>query len=168
MTGSSLRYTIHPSPIGPLTLVSDGTHLTAIRFARGDGAADVERDWRRDDDLPVLAQARAQLAEYFAGTRTRFDLPLKLPGTDFQKAVWRALQKVGFGRTSTYGELAAAVGRPAAARAVGAAMGANPVPIVVPCHRIVGKDGSLTGFGGGIDRKTTLLRLEGALADRSR
>lgn len=168
MKDDTIRYTICDSPIGRLTLASDGTQLTEIRFARGDGAADVARNWRRDDDLPVLAQARVQLAEYFAGQRTRFDLPLKLQGTAFQQAVWHALQKVGFSRTSTYGALAAAVGRPAAARAVGAAMGANPIPIVVPCHRIIGKDGSLTGFGGGIDRKTKLLRLEGALRGDSR
>lgn len=159
----TIRYTVCASPIGPLTLASDGTHLTSVRFARGNGKPDIERDWQRADDLPVLALARAQLDEYFAGKRTRFDLPLAPHGTEFQQAVWRALLKVGCGRTSTYGALAAAVGRPEAARAVGAAMGANPIPIIVPCHRIIGADGSLTGFGGGLERKTKLLQLEGAL-----
>ncbi len=163
MKDNSLRYTVQESPIGPLTLVADGMHLTAIRFARRNGAADIERSWQRDDDLPVLAQARAQLAEYFAGKRTHFTVPLKPAGTEFQQAVWRALQQVGFGRTSNYGALAASVGRPEAARAVGAAMGANPIPIIVPCHRVIGKDGSLTGFGGGLERKTRLLQLEGVL-----
>lgn len=163
MRNSTMRYTVCASPIGPLTLVSEGTCLAAVRFARRNGAPDIGRDWQRDDTLPVLAQARAQLDEYFAGKRTRFDVPLKLDGTEFQQAVWRALQKVGFGRTSTYGALAAAVGRPDAARAVGAVMGANPIPIIVPCHRIIGADGTLTGFGGGIDRKTRLLQLEGVL-----
>ncbi len=159
----TIRYTVCDSPIGPLTLASDGTHLTAVRFARGNGKPDVERDWQRDDDLPVLARARAQLGEYFAGKRTRFNLPLAPQGTEFQQAVWRALLKVGCGQTSTYGALAAAVGRPQAARAVGAAMGANPIPIIVPCHRVIGSDGSLTGFGGGLERKTKLLQLEGSL-----
>ncbi|MGE5336412.1 MAG: methylated-DNA--[protein]-cysteine S-methyltransferase [Gemmatimonadota bacterium] len=157
------RYTIFDSPIGPLTLASDGTHLTAVRFARANGKPDVGRDWRRDDDLPVLVRARTQLDEYFAGRRRRFDLPLAPHGTAFQREVWRALQQVGFSQTSTYGALAAAVGRPEAARAVGAAMGANPIPIIVPCHRIIGRDGSLTGFGGGLERKTKLLQLEGVL-----
>jgi methylated-DNA-[protein]-cysteine S-methyltransferase len=158
-----IRYTICASPIGPLALASDGTHLTAIRFARKNGQPHIDPDWQRDDDLPVLTQTRAQLAEYFAGQRRQFELPLRPQGTAFQQAVWGALQRIGFSQTSTYGALATAVGRPEAARAVGAAMGANPIPIVVPCHRILGKDGSLTGFGGGLDRKIKLLRLEGVL-----
>jgi len=158
-----IRYTLCDSPVGMLTLVADDRHLTAIRFARRNGNPDIETGWQRDDDLPVLAKTRAQLGEYFAGRRTHFDVPLKPHGTAFQQAVWQALMKVAFSKTSTYGALASAVGKPAAARAVGAAMGANPIPIIVPCHRIVGKDGSLTGFGGGIDRKTKLLQLEGAL-----
>ena len=161
--GTMIRYTLYNSPVGILTLAADGKHLTAIRFARRNGSPDVEADWQRDDDLPVLAKTRTQLAEYFSGRRTHFDVPLKPRGTAFQQAVWQALLKVGFSKTSTYGALASAVGKPAAARAIGAAMGANPIPIIVPCHRIIGKDGSLTGFGGGIDRKTKLLQLEGVL-----
>lgn len=108
----------------------------------------------------MLVAARAQLAEYFRGKRTRFDLPLRPDGTAFQQSVWRALLKVPFGTTSTYGALAAAIGRPGAARAVGAAVGANPLAIVVPCHRIVGADGTLTGYAGGLARKAKLLALE--------
>jgi methylated-DNA-[protein]-cysteine S-methyltransferase len=157
-------YTLLDSPLGKLALTSDGKHLTAIHFPRRDGTAHVERAWQRDDAVPVLAQARAQLSEYFAGRRTRFDLPLRPQGTAFQQGVWRALLKVPFGRTSTYGALAAAIGRPTAARAVGAAVGANPLAVVVPCHRIIGADGTLTGYAGGLARKTKLLALEGVRA----
>ena len=157
------NYTIIDSPVGPLTLTTDGSHLTGVYFARHKGAAVVAHDWQRDDASALLHKAGQQLAEYFAGRRTRFDLPLAPRGTEFQCSVWEALLKIPFGRTSTYGALARTVGKPAAARAVGAAVGANPISIVVPCHRIIGKDGSLTGFGGGLDRKTRLLQLEGVL-----
>lgn len=154
-------YTLLDSPLGKLTLTSDGSRLTGIHFPRRDGRPAVERAWRRDDAAPVLARARTQLAEYFAGKRTRFELPLRLEGTAFQQSVWRALLKVPFGRTSTYGALAAEIGRPTAARAVGAAVGANPLAVVVPCHRIIGAGGTLTGYAGGLARKTKLLALEG-------
>lgn len=157
-------YTLLDSPLGQLALTSDGSHLTGIHFPRRDGRGAVERAWQRDDHAAVLAHARAQLAEYFAGKRTRFTLPLRPQGTAFQRSVWRALLKVAFGRTSTYGALAAAIGRPGAARAVGAAVGANPLPVVVPCHRIIGADGGLTGYAGGLARKTKLLALEGVRA----
>jgi methylated-DNA-[protein]-cysteine S-methyltransferase len=159
-------YTLLDSPLGTLALVSDGAHLTGIHFPRRDGKPHVERAWQRDDSSPVLAQARAQLAEYFAGRRMRFDLPLRPQGTAFQQAVWRALLRVPFGKTSTYGALAAAIGRPTAARAVGAAVGANPLAVVVPCHRIIGADGTLTGYAGGLARKVKLLALEGARTSR--
>ncbi|GIL06589.1 methylated-DNA--[protein]-cysteine S-methyltransferase [Betaproteobacteria bacterium PRO7] len=154
-------YTLLDSPLGKLALTSDGGHLTGIHFPRRDGRPAVERAWQRDDAAPVLARARTQLAEYFDGRRTRFDLPLRPAGTAFQQSVWRALLKVPFGRTSTYGALAAEIGRPTAARAVGAAVGANPLAVVVPCHRIIGADGTLTGYAGGLPRKTKLLALEG-------
>lgn len=154
-------YTLFDSPLGKLALTSDGSHLTGIHFPRRDGRPAVERTWERDDAAPVLARSRTQLAEYFDGRRTRFDLPLRPAGTAFQQSVWRALLKVPFGRTSTYGALAAEIGRPTAARAVGAAVGANPLAVVVPCHRIVGADGTLTGYAGGLARKTKLLALEG-------
>jgi len=157
-------YTLLDSPFGTLALTSDGSHLTGVRFPRRDGRPAVELDWQRDDDAAVLVQARAQLAAYFSGKRTRFALPLRPQGTAFQRSVWRALMKVPFGRTSTYGALAAAIGRPTAARAVGAAVGANPLAVVVPCHRIIGADGTLTGYAGGLARKAKLLALEGVRA----
>jgi methylated-DNA-[protein]-cysteine S-methyltransferase len=120
--------------------------------------------WREDPDHPVLLAAIAQLADYFAGRRTTFELPLDLQaGTPFQQSVWAALQAIPRGGTTSYGELARQLGRPQAARAIGAAVGRNPVSIVVPCHRVVGTGGSLTGYAGGLERKTALLRLEGVL-----
>lgn len=114
------------------------------------------------DDHPVLAAATAQLAEYFAGERQEFDIPLDLTGTDFQRAAWSALVSVPFGETRSYRQQAEAIGRPKAVRAIGAANGRNPVPIVLPCHRIVGSDGSLTGYGGGLPIKEYLLNHEQA------
>jgi methylated-DNA-[protein]-cysteine S-methyltransferase len=116
--------------------------------------------WRDAPKLPVLRDGVAQLREYFAGTRTRFDIPVAPVGTPFQRDVWAAIGKVPFGETITYAELARRCGRPAAVRAAGAATGRNPITIVIPCHRIVGGDGSLTGYAGGLDRKRALLELE--------
>ena len=115
-------------------------------------------------DHPVLARAAAQLAEYFRGDRTSFDVPLDLRGTEFQVAAWRALDDIPYGTTRSYGEQAALIGRPTAVRAIGQANGRNPVPIVLPCHRVIGANGSLVGFGGGLDTKTLLLQHEGALS----
>lgn len=154
-------YTTMPSPLGNLQLASDGTHLTAVRFAGPQRTQRVQPGWTRTDDDPVLRRARNQLTEYFAGQRQRFDLKLRPHGTPFQQGVWRALMTVPFGTTSTYGAIAAAVGRPSAVRAAGAAIGANPIAIVLPCHRIVGFDGSLTGYAGGMHRKVKLLTHEG-------
>lgn len=155
------KCTTMPSPVGELSFTADGDALTGILYAQHKGTSPTKADWTRDDDVPVLKQARAELAEYFAGKRERFSVKLKPEGTEFQRAVWRALLKVGFGKASTYGALAAAVGKPSAARAVGAAVGANPISIIVPCHRIIGRDGSLTGYAGGLDRKVKLLAIEG-------
>lgn len=157
----SPRAATFTSPIGELLLVSDGEALTAVQFddaRRGaptpDGAAD-----------PVIAEAADQLRAYFAGTRTTFDLPLRAAGTPFEQGVWQALQAIPYGETTSYGELAAQLGEPGAARAVGRANGRNPIPIIVPCHRVIGADGSLTGFGGGLACKRALLDLErGALS----
>lgn len=154
-----------PSPIGPLTLLSDGQHLTGVRMDGQRHAPPLPPDTVRydaaADDLPVpLAAAAAQLAAYFAGERTAFDLPLAPQGTPFQRRVWQALREVPYGTTTSYGELARRIGRPGAVRAVGLANGRNPLPIVVPCHRVIGADGSLTGYGGGLDRKRYLLGLE--------
>ena len=143
------------SPIGHLRLASDGAALTAIDFhARGRAGAGKPAD-------PVLREATRQLAAYFDRRLTAFDLPLAPHGTPFRRQVWEALLSVPYGATSSYGAIARRIGRPRAVRAVGAANGANPIPIVIPCHRIVGADGSLTGFGGGLPVKEYLLALEG-------
>jgi methylated-DNA-[protein]-cysteine S-methyltransferase len=151
------------SPIGPLTLIATDHALTEIRFGADDDAPDAPDDAR---EHPIVAAAAAQLAAYFAGARRTFDLPLAPTGTAFQRAVWRALGDVAYGQTTGYGALARALGRPTAARAVGAANGANPLPIVVPCHRVIGADGTLTGYAGGLTIKRWLLAHEAATAAR--
>jgi methylated-DNA-[protein]-cysteine S-methyltransferase len=119
--------------------------------------------WQHAPGHPVLQQAQVQLAAYFAGERHRFDLPLDLrPGTAFQQSVWRALLAIPYGATQSYGALSVTIGKPAAVRAVGGAVGRNPLSIIVPCHRVVGTGGALTGYAGGLERKTALLRREGA------
>jgi len=148
------------SPIGRLTLLSDGDRLTRILFP-GEGSTEADGA-EAGPDLPVLTAARDQLAEYFDGTRRSFDLPLEPGGTEFQRSVWRLLLGIPFGKTTTYGKLAGKLGNPKANRAVGAANGRNPLPIVVPCHRVIGSDGKLTGFAGGLPVKQWLLEHEGA------
>ncbi len=145
------------TPIGQLTLVASEAGLNMILFESEDPP---EIDAAIDESDPILSSAARQLSEYFAGERREFDLPLDLEGTEFQKDAWLALADVPYGETTSYGEQAQAIGRPGAFRAVGAANGRNPVPIVLPCHRIVGADGSLTGFAGGLDVKARLLALE--------
>ena len=153
----SIRYSIYDGPEGPLLLaLDDDGNLVRLHFAHG--RDHVEADWVRDD--AALDPWRAQLDEYFAGTRTAFDLPLRLHGTEFQVEVWEQLRRIPYGETISYGELAKRVDRPEAARAVGSANGQNPIAIVVPCHRVIGADGSLTGFGGGLDWKRWLLQRE--------
>jgi methylated-DNA-[protein]-cysteine S-methyltransferase len=142
------------SPVGPLLLTSDGTSLTRLLFA-----ADPDPSWSTDP-CPVLDEAVRQLGEYFAGERRDFDLELDPVGTPFQLAVWAALRDIPYAETINYGQLAGRVGNPHASRAVGLANGRNPISIVVPCHRVIGANGSLTGYGGGLDRKRTLLELE--------
>jgi len=153
-------YTEMKSPLGTLLLTAENGSLVGVHFPGQKHDRPRQPHWQRADHDPVLAQARTQLAEYFAGRRARFDLPLAARGTPFQQAVWQALLAVPFGGTSTYGAIAAAIRRPRAVRAVGAAIGANPIGIVVPCHRIIGRDGSLTGYAGGLERKAKLLELE--------
>jgi methylated-DNA-[protein]-cysteine S-methyltransferase len=149
-----MHETTYISPLGPLCLRADDDALVALTF--GEAA--------REDDTPVLAATRAQLDEYFAGNRTEFDLPLRLEGTPWERRVWEALLEIPYGTTQSYGELAARIGAPGAARAVGAANGRNPISIVVPCHRVIGASGALTGYGWGVERKSALLDLErGAL-----
>lgn len=143
------------SPIGTLSVLASDAGVVAILFA--------DEEWRRpddqlvDEDNPVLDRAEQQLSEYFAGQLVSFDLPLDLRGTEFQVAAWQALAEVRFGETTSYQDQARRIGRPKAVRAVGAANGRNPIPIVLPCHRIVGANGSLTGYAGGLDIKRWLL-----------
>jgi methylated-DNA-[protein]-cysteine S-methyltransferase len=141
-------------------LVTAGGQLVGLAFEGHTRTPGVRGRAAGSDEL--LSAVREQLDEYFQGVRTRFELPVRLVGTSFQIAVWSALLDVPYGRTSTYGEVAERIGRPRAARAVGAANGQNPISIVVPCHRLLGADGSLTGYGWGLDRKRSLLALEGA------
>jgi methylated-DNA-[protein]-cysteine S-methyltransferase len=150
------------SPIGPLTLVADNGKLSGLYMeVRGHEPepAALGRPGTIDDDEVLTAAAR-QLGAYFAGELTAFELPLSLEGSGFQRTVWDGLQVIPYGETISYGELARRIGQPSASRAVGLANGRNPVSIVVPCHRVVGSDGSLTGYGGGLDRKRFLLALE--------
>lgn len=148
--------TIYQSPVGPLTLISDGAGLTDLQFENPRypyAPAPAGED-------QVLKEARRQLDAYFAGKLRTFELPLAPQGTPFQKSVWAALVKIPYGATMSYGGLAAAIGKPKAMRAVGLANGRNPISIIVPCHRVIGADGSLTGYGGGMERKRRLLDLE--------
>ena len=150
-------YDIVGSPIGELLLVGDGESLTRLDF----GPAHVRPGWRREP--AAFADARDQLDAYFAGDLRTFDLPLAPTGTPFQRRVWDTLTAIPYGETTSYGELAESIGRPGSARAVGAANGRNPIAIVVPCHRVIGVDRTLTGYAGGLDAKLTLLTLEGAV-----
>jgi len=149
-----------PGPLGTMWLVTDREAMTGLYFEGQKHMPAFTAEWQACDDVPVLRAARAQLAAYFAGELRRFDLPLAPAGTPFQRAVWSAIGAVPCGETIAYRELAARAGYPASVRAVGAAVGRNPLSIVVPCHRIVGADGSLTGYAGGLDRKRALLALE--------
>ncbi|MFT3762385.1 MAG: methylated-DNA--[protein]-cysteine S-methyltransferase [Pseudoxanthomonas sp.] len=150
-----------PSPVGTLTLVADDAHLREIHFPKERHPS--KRPLPGEGDNAVLRAAREQLEAYFAGRLRRFDLPLHPAGTDFQREVWAMLARIPYAETWSYGELARRIGKPDAVRAVGAANGRNPIPIVLPCHRVIGADGSLTGFGGGLPTKRFLLQLEGAL-----
>lgn len=171
-TATTLRYTITDSPVGAILLTSDGKNLTGLYLDDFDKiierlAGVARSEPREDPDLDVFAEARRQLGEYFAGERTTFDLPLAPVGTDFQRTVWDALGRIPYGTTCGYGELAEEINRPTAARAVGAANGRNPISIIVPCHRVIGANGSLTGYAWGEEKKRTLLDLEaGVVAAR--
>jgi len=157
-----IAYCLLDSPIGPLTLAADDSGLRVVEFPENRHPAKRDATWV-EAEHPVLAETRRQLGEYFAGRRQTFDLPLAPRGTPFQLAVWRALAEIPHGQTWSYGQLARHLGRPQAMRAVGAANGRNPLPIVLPCHRVIGTSGALTGFGGGLPTKQFLLELEGAL-----
>lgn len=149
-----------PSPTGDLTLIASNAGLAAILWDDDAAMQALYAPRRADPDHPVIAAAARQLDEYFAGTRTTFDLPLDPVGTEFQRGVWRALLTIPYGETRSYADIARAIGRPSATRAVGAANGRNPLPIVTPCHRVIGSNGRLTGFAGGLPNKQLLLALE--------
>jgi methylated-DNA-[protein]-cysteine S-methyltransferase len=154
----AIHYSRIDSPVGPLLLAISERGLVALEFDRGKVAAGCVESPER------TAPYALQLEEYFAGRRRRFDLPLDLRGTDFQKRCWQELLKIPYGETRSYAAIARAIGNPAAVRAVGLANGQNPIAIIVPCHRVIGSDGSLTGYGGGLETKRKLLELEGALS----
>jgi methylated-DNA-[protein]-cysteine S-methyltransferase len=177
------------TPVGVLTLISNESALVAVWWGEEDparagrslggtrkrGTADAKASpghtprtlaVTEGRAVPVLKAAETQLREYFAGVRKSFDLPLDMRGTDFQKRVWRELQRIPYGETSSYAAIAKRIGRPQACRAVGAANGRNPISIIVPCHRVIGADGSLTGFGGGLEAKVLLLEHEARVAKR--
>jgi methylated-DNA-[protein]-cysteine S-methyltransferase len=160
---NDLFYTKLDSPIGELLLVGDGLALRGLYMQEGRGPSKVGPGWREIEE-PFIA-VRAQLMEYFDGRRSAFDVPLAMRGSDFERRVWNALLEIPYGESTSYGEIARRVGEPGAARAVGVANARNPIAVIVPCHRVIGADGSLTGYGGGLARKRFLLDLEaGALA----
>jgi methylated-DNA-[protein]-cysteine S-methyltransferase len=164
MATPAISYSYVDSPVGRLLLAGDPDGLALISFSTGRRPREPSASWARDDR--VFAEAIAQLRSYFAGERREFSLPLQPRGTPFQERVWSALRAVPFGATISYGELARRIGQPSAARAVGAANGANPLPIIVPCHRVIGADHSLTGFGGGLETKRYLLAHEARFTRR--
>jgi methylated-DNA-[protein]-cysteine S-methyltransferase len=161
---NAIIYTTHiDSTLGGITLAATDKGLAGVWFDQQRHWPDMT-GWQSRDDHAVLREAAVQLGDYFAGRRSHFDLPLDLShGTAFQQSVWQGLLAIPPGKTTSYGALSAGVGNPAAVRAVGAAVGRNPISVIVPCHRVLGADGSLTGYAGGLDRKTALLELEGAL-----
>jgi len=150
-----MKYTYIRSPIGVLLVTRDKGGVTGLDLPKARYPRQLRDDWGRDD--PAFDDARTQLSEYFAGKRQQFDLPLNARGSTFQQAVWRALTEIPYGETTSYGKVAASIGHPDGARAVGVANGQNPIPIIVPCHRVIGADGSLTGYGGGLPTKRWLL-----------
>jgi methylated-DNA-[protein]-cysteine S-methyltransferase len=158
MSASRLAYTSLDSPIGELLLVGDRESLHGLYMQEGRKPVRIATAWRPAAE--PFSAVRAQLRQYFAGERAQFELSLTLKGSAFERRVWRALQQIPYGDTASYGEIARRVGSPTAARAVGLANGRNPIAVIVPCHRVIGSDGGLTGYGGGLERKRVLLELE--------
>jgi len=158
MTDTEIRYAIVDSPLGGLLVARDDMGLTALYLPTGKNARSPEPAWARADS--AFGDVRGQLGEYFAGRRRVFDLPLNPSGTTFQRQVWDALRDIPYGETASYGQTAVAIGRPTGSRAVGLANGRNPISIIVPCHRVIGANGSMTGYGGGIEAKQWLLAHE--------
>ncbi len=159
-----IRYDLFETRLGVMRAAVDNDGLVELEFTDELGSRQQAARWQRSPSS--LARVRRQLREYLAGERAQFDVPLAPRGTPFQARVWRALQRIPYGRTSTYGALARAIGAVGAARAVGAANGRNPIAIIVPCHRVIGADGALTGYAGGLAIKRALLELEAARAER--
>jgi methylated-DNA-[protein]-cysteine S-methyltransferase len=152
----------HETPLGPMLMVAEEAQLTGLYFFGQKYQAQLSATWTEAPEVAVLREARRQLDEYFAGERPAFDLPLAPTGTSFQQSVWTALCAIPYGETMSYGALAESIGARHGVRAVGAAVGRNPISIVIPCHRVIGADRSLTGYAGGLPRKQALLELEGA------
>jgi methylated-DNA-[protein]-cysteine S-methyltransferase len=164
---SRIFYTTLDSTVGALLLTSNGDAITGLFMEKHKGGPKPISDWRRDDEL--FREAADQLRAYFAGELTEFELPIATGGAPFQQSVWAELRNIPYGSTISYGELARRIGNPKAPRAVGAANGDNPISIIIPCHRVIGSNGKLTGYGGGIERKKFLLEFEAeTLAKRSR
>ncbi len=153
-------YQLHDSPLGTLLLLGNGEAVTGVHVAAGKYVPELAPDWVCDARQGVLVSLRRELDAYFGGRLRRFTVALELQGTPFQKKVWAELARIPYGETRTYGDVAQAIGRPSAARAVGAANGRNPIGIVLPCHRVIGAGGELTGYAGGLEAKAFLLRLE--------
>lgn len=160
-----MSYTTLESPIGRLLLLTDGEALTGVYMDLPGKPPRGLDGWECDAGAGPLPAVARQLDEYFRGRRREFDLPIRMQGSDFQQRAWRSLMEIPYGQTRSYGEQARRIGNPNASRAVGLANGRNPIPIVVPCHRVIGADGSLTGFGGGLERKRWLLAHEGSCGD---
>jgi len=158
--GEEIFYTEEKSPVGPLLIVGDEAVLRQVWFAKGRSEKRPESSWKLNRKMFV--RVVEQLRAYFAGELQEFDLKLEMRGTAFQRSCWEALRRIPYGQTISYLQLAEKIGNPKAVRAVGLANGANPIPIIVPCHRVIGSDGSLTGFGGGMENKRKLLELESA------
>jgi methylated-DNA-[protein]-cysteine S-methyltransferase len=156
------QYCYYQSPIGKLLLIGIDGVLEELHFPNSPGQKQIAEDWQYDE--VSFQKTIQQLIEYFAGNRQEFDLKIAPKGTAFQERVWQELRKIPFGQTASYGEIAERIGNRKASRAIGMANGKNPIPIIVPCHRVIGKDGSLTGFGGGLDLKKQLLKLENVVS----
>jgi methylated-DNA-[protein]-cysteine S-methyltransferase len=153
-------YDYYDSPFGQMLLTANDEALTGLHYVGEKYYPEIAAGWQRQASAKLIVRARKQLDEYFAGKRKDFDLTVDPAGTEFQRVVWRALQKIPYGTTTNYGTLAQRIGKPSASRAVGAANGRNPISIVIPCHRVIGANGDLTGYAGGMERKDALLRLE--------
>ena len=156
----TIYYDFLSTSLGRMLLASDGAALVGAWFEGQRYEPTRDASWARRRDLPILVRAGAELTEYFAGARTAFEIPLAPDGTSFQREVWAAIAAIPYGETAAYRDLAARIARPTSIRATGAATGRNPLSIIVPCHRVLGADGALTGYAGGLDRKRTLLALE--------